>query len=136
MTTAAALPIAGLVAVALLVGGCQTPADRATSPTQQPEAILNNVSAERIAREFNTAGLPMLNTHDVSAEACEQAHCESAFDSDTVRILKFAHTGQAQIYAGSVQRSFQLEDAVLVFSPAVSADQRTSYEQVLQKLMR
>ena len=81
---------------------------------------------------MHSAGLPTPNPIDVTTAKCGKLGCAGEVDSDTVSILKFDHTGAAQRYAGTISNSYQIEDVVLIFAPAVSADQKQAYERVVQ----
>jgi hypothetical protein len=82
------------------------------------------------------AGLPAPNARDTTAVKCPRLHCLSAIDSDTVSILKFAATGPAQLYASEISNVYQIEDAVLTFSPTVNPELKQRYRQAVDAVLR
>jgi hypothetical protein len=95
--------------------------------------VLNGLSATDILAAIDSAGLPTPNAHDVTAVKCPKLRCVDAVDSDTVSILKFDGGGPAQLYAGAISNSYQLEDVVLVFASTVTVGQKAAYERVLER---
>ncbi|MDI3312734.1 MAG: hypothetical protein QJR12_00140 [Mycobacterium sp.] len=135
-------PVALVVAAAgLLVapgGACGAHTPGGADQTRHPggAAILNATTAAELVAAFTAAGLAVPNAHDVGPQKCPQIGCVDAVDTDTVSILKFPSTGQAELYAAAIPRMFQVEDVVLVFSPAVSPGARQAYEQVANRTLR
>jgi len=54
-------------------------------------------------------------------------------DADTVSILVFARSRDAQLYEASLSSGYQIGDVVLGFAPTVDAAQRTAYERVVAR---
>ena len=75
----------------------------------------------------------MPNSHDVTPVKCPDIGCVDAVDSDTVSIIKFAGTGAAQRFAGTMPDMYLIEDIVLVFTRAVPAAQRGAYEDIARR---
>jgi hypothetical protein len=115
--------------------GCDS--NLATTPkTALVPAPLNAVSASDLMASITRAGLPAPNTRDTTAVKCPRLHCLSAIDSDTVSILKFAATGPAQLYVSEIANGYQIEDAVLVFSPMVTPALKQRYRQAVDAVLR
>jgi hypothetical protein len=96
-------------------------------------APLNDLSAQQVIGAIAKAGLPALNPHDVTAAQCPVVHCAQAVGTDTVSVYKFATTGQAQKYAGSISSVYQVEDIAVVFAPTVTEDLKQDYEAVVAR---
>lgn len=131
-----AAPALGVV---LAVSGCASPASplAVPSPTSPVPVVMNNLSfsAMDLVGIFHSAGLPTPNPHDVTADKCGALHCIGAVDSDTVSILTFDHSGAAQLYAGTLSNSYQVEDVVLTFAATVTAPQKAAYERVVERAL-
>jgi hypothetical protein len=93
-------------------------------------AILNTTTAADLVAAFTKARLPVPNAHDVAQSRCPQISCTDAIESDTVTVIKFGGTGEAQRFAGTTSDVYQIEDLVLVFTPAVPPDQRAAYQSI------
>jgi hypothetical protein len=91
------------------------------------------VTAPGLVAAFTKAGLQVSNPRDVTPTKCPPIGCIEAVDSDTVSILKFGGTGQAERFAGATPDMYLIEDIVLVFSPAVPAGRRVTYEQIARR---
>jgi hypothetical protein len=125
----------GASAVVLAACGHAEPTTPNTAPPANP-GRLNGVSASQLVDAITKAGLPAPNARDVTAPNCQQARCIQEIDTDTVSILKFPGTGPAQLYEGAMANVYQVEDLVLVFAPAVTADSRRDYERVAEHLVK
>lgn len=125
--------IAGSVVLAAgTLAACgHAPPSGPNAGSAQGLVLLNGLSATQVVSAIAKAGLPALNPHDVTGEACQQARCSQAMATDTVTVLKFPTTGSAQRYAGSITNAYQIEDLVLVFAPTVTADLKRDYEKVV-----
>ena len=115
---------------AFVVAACNThtPPHQPGTPTGRP--ILNTTTVAELVTAFTRAGLPVPNVHDVTQSKCPPIGCIDAVDSDTVSILKFPSTGAAQRFAGATTDMYLIEDVVLVFTQAVSADQRAACQDI------
>jgi hypothetical protein len=120
------------LAIGAAVGCGHTPATPHPKSGEMP-VPLNTVSAQQVMSAITKAGLPALNSHDVTAEQCPKLGCTQAISADTVSVFKFPATGMAQKYAGSISNAYDLEDLVLVFAPSVSADLKREYEKVVER---
>jgi hypothetical protein len=69
----------------------------------------------------------------VTPTKCPPIGCIEAVDSDMVSIIKFPGTGKAERYAGATPDMYLIEDIVLVFTPAVPASHRATYEQIARR---
>lgn len=116
-----------------MVSACATRAPTAQSSVGGAQAILNTATASGLVAAFTKAGLQVPNPRDVTQAKCPPIGCVEAVDSDTVSIIKFPGTGKAERFAGATPDIFLIEDIVLVFSPAVPAAQRGSYEQIARR---
>jgi hypothetical protein len=116
-----------------VVGACgsRTPTTQSTGGSAQ--VILNTASAPGLVAAFTKAGLQVPNPHDVTQAKCPPIGCVEAIDSDTVSIIKFPGTGKAERFAGATPDIYLIEDIVLVFTPAVPASQRVTYEQIARR---
>jgi hypothetical protein len=103
------------------------------APSGQGPVPLNGVTASQLIASFTKAGLPAVNSHDVTGEQCPKSHCVQAVGTDTVSVYKFPTTGLAQKYAGSISDVYQVEDLVLVFAPSVTDDLKRDYEEVVER---
>lgn len=72
----------------------------------------------------------MPNAHDVTQAKCPDISCIDAVESDTVSVIKFTGTGAAQRFASTTPDMYQIEDIVLMFTPALPADRKVAYEQI------
>ena len=123
------------LAVALLVASCAGSSNAGvTSHTPATaKAVLNGLSAADLQAIIDSADLPTPNAHDATADKCPKLGCVGAVDSDTVSILKFDGSGPAQVYAGSISNSCQVEDVVLLFAATVTEQQKPAYEQAVKR---
>lgn len=122
------------VAATLLLPSCAGPGTRGTTPNTSATATaaLNGLSAPQVVAAIDSAGLPTPNAHDVTTAKCPKLGCVGAIDSDTVSILKFGGPGPAELYAGSISNSYQVEDVVLVFAVTVTQQQKAAFEQAVK----
>jgi len=134
MTAGRRVGLAVLAAVVIAVlPACSSQNGVAPAPTTaRVPASLNNVSVTEVLDAIAKADLPAANPRDVTASKCPKLRCLQAVDTDTVSVLKFPATGPAEIYAGETSDTYHVEDVVVVFTPAVTADQKSAYEQVVK----
>jgi hypothetical protein len=92
---------------------------------------LNPFTAEDLVALIGKAGLAAPNPRDVTQRDCPAIGCAEKVETDTVSIIKFRNSGQAQLYAGSMHSVFQISDVVMTFSPSLPTSQRRAYEDVL-----
>lgn len=116
-----------------MVAACATHAPTTQSSEPTAPAILNTATASGLVAAFTKAGLQVPNSHDVTQAKCPKIGCVEAVDSDTVSIIKFPGTGTAERFAGTTPDMYLIEDIVLVFTPAVAAGQRVTYEQIARR---
>jgi hypothetical protein len=118
---------------ALLLGGCAGHAnpggESATSPAAGPDAT----SAWTLVKVLTAAGLAVPNPRDVTAQRCGEIHCAGAVAADTVSILMFGRSRDAQLYEAFLPNGYQIGDVVLDFAPTVDAAQRAAYERVVAR---
>jgi hypothetical protein len=122
-----------MLTVAVLAACGHAERDTSTAGPSNGPANLNRVSASELVRAFVDAGLPASNPRDVTALKCSKLQCLQAVDTDTVSILKFPASGPAQLYAGSISNSYQLQDVVVTFAPTVTSDLKARYEHVVER---
>ncbi len=124
--------LAGLLTV-LFLGGCagQPNPGGASSASQVPGPGAN--SAWALVNVLTAAGLAMPNPRDVTDQRCADIHCAGAVAADTVSILVFGRSRDAQLYEGSLSNGYQVGDIVLDFAPTTDAAQRTAYESVIAR---
>ena len=130
--------IRGLLAKALVItvsvaAACGTNTHTGQSGMPGGRAMLNTTTAAELVAAFTKAGLPVPNAHDVAQSRCPQISCTDAIESDTVTVIKFGGTGAAERFAGTSSDIYQIEDVVLVFNPAVPADQRAAYQSIARR---
>ncbi len=82
------------------------------------------------------AGLAVPNPRDVTDQRCADIHCAGAVAADTVSILIFGRSRDAQLYEASLSNGYQIGDVVLEFAPTVDAAQRTAYQAVVARAVR
>jgi hypothetical protein len=127
--------IRGMFAKALVIAvsvaaACGTNTHTGQSNMPGSRAILNTTTAADLVAAFTKARLPVPNARDVAQSRCPQISCTDAIESDTVSVIKFGGTGAAERFAGTTSDVYQIEDVVLVFNPAVPADQRATYQSI------
>jgi len=79
------------------------------------------------------AGLPVPNPRDATSQRCPEVHCAGAVATDTLSILIFGRSRDAQLYEASLSNGYQIGDVVLEFAPAIGAAQRTAYERIVAR---
>lgn len=129
--------VAVCVGAVLAVAGCRGP--ETAGGGQQANTgpggavVFNNLSVDDLIASIGQAKLPVPNPRNVTAQDCPTIGCIEKVDTDTVAIMKFPTTGKAELYAGSTPQSFQVTDVVMTFAPAVPANERQRYEQVVTR---
>ena len=78
-------------------------------------------------------GLAAPNPRDVTDQRCPDIHCAGAVATDTVSILIFGRSRDAQLYEASLSNGYQIGDVVLEFAPTIDAAQRTAYERIVAR---
>jgi len=117
----------------LVLGGCAGHAGPGGASSASSQAGPDAASAWTLVNAFTAAGLVVPSPHDVTAQRCADIHCVGAVDADTVSILVFARSRDAQLYEASLSSGYQIGDVVLGFAPTVDAAQRTAYERVVAR---
>jgi len=79
------------------------------------------------------AGLAVPNPRDVTGQRCADIHCAGAVAADTLSILVFGRSRDAQLYEASLSNGYQVGDVVLEFAPTTDAAQITAYETVVAR---
>ena len=82
---------------------------------------------------LTAAGLAAPNPRDVTDQRCPDIHCAGAVATDTVSILIFGRSRDAQLYEASLSNGYQIGDVVLEFAPTIDAAQRTAYERIVAR---
>jgi hypothetical protein len=124
--------LARLLTVLLLAGcaGHHTPGgDSSAGPAAGPDAA----SAWTLVKVLTAAGLATPNPRDVTDQRCPDIHCAGAVATDTVSILIFSRSRDAQLYEASLSNGYQIGDVVLEFAPTIDAAQRTAYERIVAR---
>lgn len=119
-------------AVAVAACGRSSPAPTGPQPTVAPPQ-LNTATAADLVTAMSHAGLPVDHVRDVSAQECGSIGCTEAVSAGAVTVFTFSRTGAAERYAASIADMFQVENVVVVFSPAVPADRKAAYRDVVQR---
>jgi hypothetical protein len=115
----------------LLLGGCGGHANPGGASSASSAAGPDANSAWTLVKVLTAAGLAVPNPRDVTAQRCAEIHCAGAVAADTLSILIFARSRDAQLYEASLSNGYQIGDVVLEFAPTVDAAQRTAYERVV-----
>lgn len=125
-------PVTIIAMGAALLTACQRP------PAPGPQAgvltgapMLNSVTAAQLVQHLAVAGLAVANSHDVTAQKCPEIKCIEAVDTDTLTVIRFSTTGAAEEYTGTQTGTYQAENVVLAFKPAVPISGRAAYEKVV-----
>jgi hypothetical protein len=126
-------PVLAALATVLLLGGCAGHTGPGGASSVSSQAGPDATSAWTLVKAFTAAGLVVPSPHDVTAQRCADIHCVGAVDADTVSILVFARSRDAQLYEASLSSGYQIGDVVLDFAPTVDAAQRTAYERVVAR---
>ena len=82
---------------------------------------------------LTAAGLSVPNPRDATSQRCPEVHCAGAVATDTLSILIFGRSRDAQLYEASLSNGYQIGDVVLEFAPAIGAAQRTAYERIVAR---
>jgi hypothetical protein len=94
---------------------------------------LNSLIAHDILASIGKAGLAVPNPRDVTQSDCPEIGCANKVETDTVSIIKFPTPGKAQLYAGSTQHAFQIEDVVMTFTSLVPTNEQLAYEEAVKR---
>lgn len=122
-----------ILITAFVVSACGTRTPTAQSSVPGARVVLNTATASGLVAAFTKAGLQVPNPRDVTEAKCPPIGCVEAVDSDTVSVIKFPGTGKAERFAGATSDMYLIEDIVLVFTAAVPAGQRVTYEQIARR---
>ncbi|MDT7762066.1 MAG: hypothetical protein QOC63_1486 [Mycobacterium sp.] len=124
--------VLGSLLTVLLLGGCagQATPGGASSASAAPGAT----TAWTLVKDITAAGLAVPNPRDVTEQRCADIHCAGAVAADTVSILVFGRSRDAQLYESSLSNGYQVGDVVLEFAPTTAAAQRTAYETVVARV--
>jgi hypothetical protein len=123
---------ARLLTAFLLAGCAGHPApggDSSAGSAAGPDAT----SAWTLVNILTAAGLAAPNPRDVTDQRCPDIHCAGAVATDTVSILIFGRSRDAQLYEASLSNGYQIGDVVLEFAPTIDAAQRTAYERIVAR---
>src|SRR5262245_61997470 len=123
---------AGLLATVLLAGCAGHPAQGGDS-SAVPAAGPDVTSAWTLVKVLTAAGLAVPNPRDVTDQRCPDIHCAGPVATDTVSILIFGRSRDAQLYEASLSNGYQIGDVVLEFAPSIDAAQRTAYERIVAR---
>ncbi|MBB3603054.1 hypothetical protein FHT40_002715 [Mycolicibacterium sp. BK556] len=137
-----------LVAVSLPLAGCSTgastpvagPQSSAAKSTSSAGALANRhgevgaPTARALVDKLNEAGFAAPNPLDTTAQDCRVAGCVQSVVTDTVRVMSFATTGQAQIYAAN-RNLYQVTTIVVEFAPPLTHSDQLRYQVEIQKLV-
>jgi hypothetical protein len=130
---AIAVALFGLLVVAACGGHI---APHQTESSHSGTAIsnrLNPLTIKDILVAIGKAGLGVPNPRDVTQRDCPEIGCANKVETDTVSIIKFPTPGKAQLYAGSTEHAFQIEDVVMTFTSLVPTNEELAYEEVLKR---
>ena len=100
---------ARLLTAFLLAGCAGHPApggDSAAGSAAGPDAT----SAWTLVNVLTAAGLAAPNPRDVTDQRCPDIHCAGAVATDTVSILIFGRSRDAQLYEPSLSNGYQIGD--------------------------
>ena len=117
----------------LLLGACAGHANLGGASSANSAAGPDATSAWALVKVLTAAGLAVPNPRDVTAQRCAEIHCAGAVAADTVSVLIFGRSRDAQLYEASLPNGYQIGDVVLEFAPTVDAAQRTAYERVVAR---
>jgi hypothetical protein len=96
---------------------------------------LNPLTIKDILVAIGKAGLAVPNPRDVTQRDCPEIGCENKVETDTVSIIKFPTPGKAQLYAGSTEHAFQIEDVVMTFTSLVPTNEQLAYEEAVKRVI-
>ena len=94
---------------------------------------LNPLTVDDILVAIGKAGLAVPNPRDVTQRDCPEIGCANKVETDTVSIIKFPTPGKAQLYAGSTEHAFQIEDVVMTFTSLVPTNEQLAYEEAVKR---
>jgi hypothetical protein len=94
---------------------------------------LNPLTVDDILASIGKAGLAVPNPRDVTQRDCPEIGCANKVETDTVSIIKFPTPGKAQLYAGSTQHVFQIEDVVMTFTSLVPTSAQRAYGEAVKR---
>lgn len=117
-------------------GNDSTTTDTRGSAPGPGVGVLNPYTVDDLIALLGRAGLPVPNPRQVTERDCPRIGCTDAVETDTVAVMKFPTSGQAQVYAGSVHDRIQMLDVVMTFDPAVPPQQRQRYEAALKNAIK
>jgi hypothetical protein len=118
----------GLLAAAACGGHAAT---QTSEGNHSDTTILNPLTIDRILASISQAGLAVPNPRDVTQRDCPRIGCTNKVETDTFSVIMFPTPGRAQLYAGSIQHVFQIEDVVMTFTSGVPTDQQLAYERAV-----
>lgn len=98
--------------------------------------MLNTGTAAGLVHDMAVAGLAVANSHDVTGQKCPDIKCIEAVETDALTVVMFSTTGAAEEYAGTMSGTYQAENFVLQFKPAVPVEGRGAYEKVVTQHLR
>jgi hypothetical protein len=124
---------AAWLVAAVAIGGCAGHPSPGGDSSAGPAAGPDVTSAWSLVKAFSAAGLPALNPRDVTSRRCVEVHCAGAVATDTVSVLIFGRSRDAQLYEASLSNGYQIGDVVLEFAPTIDAAQRTAYERIVAR---
>jgi hypothetical protein len=126
-------PVAAWVVAAVVLGGCAGSPSPGGGSSAAPAARPDVSSAWTLVKALTAAGLSAPNPRDVTSQRCAEVHCAGAVATDTVSILIFGRSRDAQLYEASLSNGYQIGDVVLEFAPTIDAAQRTAYERIVAR---
>jgi hypothetical protein len=125
--------VLALLLTVLLVCGCGGHAEPGGASSATSAAGPDATSAWALVNVLSAAGQAVPNPRDVTAQRCAEIHCAGAVAADTVSVLIFGRTRDAQLYEASLPNGYQIGVVVLEFAPTLDAAQRTAYERVVAR---
>jgi len=118
---------------AVLIGGCAGLDNPGGDSSAGSAAGPDGASAWTLVNILTAAGLSVPNPRDATSQRCPEVHCAGAVATDTLSILIFGRSRDAQLYEASLSNGYQIGDVVLEFAPAIGAAQRTAYERIVAR---
>jgi hypothetical protein len=118
---------------ALLLAGCAGHPSPGGDSSAGPAAGPDVTEAWTLVKVFTAAGLAVPNPRDVTDQRCPEIRCAGAVTTDTVSILIFGRSRDAQLYEASLPSGYQIGDVVLEFAPTIDAAQRAAYERIVAR---
>lgn len=117
----------------LLLGGCAGQANPGGASSTSPAPAPGVTSAWSLVNALSAAGLAVPNPRNVTDQRCADIHCAGAVAADTVSVLVFGRSRDAQLYEASLSNGYQVGDVVLEFAPTTDAAQIAAYEAVVAR---